>query len=150
LSFYDYENIEHLIKFKYHKFGSRVFKVLAENSFKVFAKNYTYKAFVLPVDDRVKRGYSHTAILANSMKSTFLTPLFSTLHATNDITYAGKSLEFRLNNPRNFKYTGPKNIDVILVDDVLTTKTTLNEAKALLSKYGVNVVLSVVLANLKG
>ena len=32
ISFYEYEEIENLIKFKYHKFGNRILKILAEES----------------------------------------------------------------------------------------------------------------------
>jgi competence protein ComFC len=148
VSFYNYEEIEWLIKFKYHKFGDRVFNILANNSFKPFAKEIKEKFFLIPIDDKIEKGFSHTAILAKSMKTKFLTPLFNVLYSTNNIKYAGKPLEFRLKNPRNFKYTGPKNIDVILIDDIKTTGTTLNEAKEVLQKFGVNVYLSIVLANL--
>jgi competence protein ComFC len=148
VSFYNYEEIEWLIKYKYHRFGDGVFKILANNSFRVFAKEIRENFFVVPIDDNVNKGFSHTAILANSMNSKFLTPLFNSLYSTNNIKYAGKSIEYRLNNPRNFKYSGPKNIDVILVDDIKTTGTTLNEAKGVLEKFGVNVYLSVVLADL--
>ncbi|GAX88004.1 competence protein ComFC [Lebetimonas natsushimae] len=148
VSFYEYEEIEWLIKFKYEKFGDKIFKILANNSFKIFAKTISEKFFVIPIDDNIEKGFSHTAILANSMKTEFLTPIFNSLQSTNKVKYAGKSLEFRLNNPRNFKYKGEEKIDVILVDDIKTTGTTLNEAKEVLSKYGVNVYLSVVLANL--
>ncbi len=148
VSFYRYDEIEWLVKYKYHRFGDRVFKILAENSFKIFAQNINEKFFVIPVDDKIKKGFSHTAILARSMKNKFLTPLFNSLHSANNVKYAGESLEFRLKNPRNFKYSGPKNIDVILVDDIKTTGTTLNEAKEVLSQYGVNVYLSIVLADL--
>ena len=148
VSFYNYEEIEWLIKYKYHKFGNFIFNILAKNSFAVFAKEIKEHFFVIPIDDRINKGFSHTAILANSMKSNYLTPLFNTLHSTNNIKYAGKSLEFRLNNPRNFKYNGPENIDVILVDDIKTTGTTLNEAKDTLKKEGVSVYLSIVLADL--
>ncbi len=145
VSFYDYEEIEFLIKYKYEKFGSRVFWELSD-VFRKFAENYQKKAFVIPIDDRIKNGFSHTAILAKSMHSKNLIPLFGVLHAKNEVKYAGKSLEFRLNNPRNFKYTGLKNIDAILVDDVMTTGLTLKEAKEVLTKNGVNVLFSVVLA----
>lgn len=148
LSFYDYEEIEFLLKFKYHKFGHRVFQILAENSFKHFAKEIKENFHIIPVDDKIKKGYSHTAVLAHTMKTKYLKPLFGVLHAANDIQYAGKSLDFRLNNPRNFKYSGPKNIDVILVDDISTTGLTLNEAKECLKNSGVKVALCVVLANL--
>jgi len=56
-------------------------------------------------------------------------------------------LKFRLNNPRNFKYSGPKNINIILVDDVITTATTINEAKEVLKKYNVNVAFCLVLVD---
>jgi competence protein ComFC len=148
VSFYKYEEIEWLIKHKYNKFGSRIFRILANNSFKIFAKEIDKKFFIIPIDDKVDKGFSHTAILANSMKTKYLMPLFNSLYSTNDIKYAGKSLEYRLNHPRNFKYKGPENIDVVLVDDIKTTGTTLNEAKELLSKFGINGYLSIVLADL--
>lgn len=147
LSFYDYEEIEFLIKYKYHKFGHRVFKILAK-PFYYFAKEIKENFFVIPIDDNPKKGFSHTAILAKEMKTQYLKVLFNSLLATNSVKYAGKTLEFRLNNPKNFIYKGKKGIDVILVDDVVTTKTTLNEAKEVLKKHNVNVVLSVVLSNL--
>ncbi|WP_457560226.1 ComF family protein [Caminibacter sp.] len=145
LSFYKYEEISFLIKYKYEKFGSRVFWILG-NVLKKFAINFNEKAFVIPINDKIKKGYSHTAILAKCMHTKTLTPLFSVLHSQHEVEYAGKTLEFRLNNPRNFKYTGPKNIYVILVDDVMTTGLTLKEAKDVLKKNGVNVLFSVVLA----
>lgn len=148
VSFYNYDEIEWLVKFKYHRFGHSIFKILADNSFKIFAKEIRENFFVIPIDDKIEKGFSHTAILANSMKTKFLTPLFNSLYSTNNVKYAGKTFEFRLNNPRNFKYKGKKNIDVILLDDVKTTGTTLNEAKEVLAKFGVNVYLSVVLADL--
>ena len=146
ISFYRYEDIEYLIKFKYEKFGSFVFKELS-TPFSFFSKNYPNKLNIIPIDDKINKGYSHTAILANAMKKD--KKLFSTLHAKSEIKYAGKSLEFRLNNPRNFKYSGPKNIDVILIDDVVTTGTTLKEAKEVLKKHNVNVLFSLVLADLR-
>ena len=149
LSFYDYEEISFLIKYKYSKFGSRIYNILAKNSFFIFAKEIKEEFFIIPIDDNVEKGYSHTAILANSMKSSFLKPLFGKLIARNRVEYAGKDLEFRLNNKRDFEYRGDEGIDVILVDDIATTRTTLNEAKDVLKKYNVNVYLSVVLADMR-
>ena len=145
LSFYKYENISHLLKYKYTKFGSRVFWEISE-VLKTFGDNFSQKAFLIPVDDRVKKGYSHTAVMAKKMKTSKLKPLFGVLHSKNSVRYAGKSLEFRLNNPRDFRYSGPEKIDVILVDDIITTGFTLQEAENVLKTYGVNVVLKVVLA----
>jgi len=103
--------------------------------------------YSISIDDKVKKGYSHTAILNHSLKSKYITPLYKKLLAQNNITYAGKTLEFRLNNPRNFIYKGQKNIDVILVDDVVTTGSTLNEAKKILKNYNVNVIFCLVLVD---
>ena len=82
-----------------------------------------------------------------SLKSKYITPQYKKLIANNHITYAGKDLDFRLSNPRDFKYKGEKNIDVILVDDVVTTGTTLKEAKKVLANFGVNVLFCVVLVD---
>ena len=147
VSFYPYDEIESLIKYKYHPFGSRIFEILAKNSFKYFSENYKEKIYSISIDDKVKKGYSHTAILNHSLKSKYITPLYKKLMAQNNINYAGKDLQFRLKNPRNFKYSGQKNIDVILVDDIVTTGSTLNEAKQTLQQYGVNVIFSLVLAD---
>ncbi len=149
LSFYDYEKMEYLLKMKYKKFGNRVFKILAKYSFLPFAKTVNKPFFIIPVDDRIEKGFSHTAVLAKSMQTQFLTPVFSVLYATNRVHYAGKSLEYRLENPRNFRYTGPKYTEVILVDDILTTGTTLKEAENCLKEHGVNVALKIVLCDLK-
>ena len=146
ISFYKYEDIEVLIKFKYEKFGSFIFKELS-SPFALFSKNYPKVLNIIPIDDKIDKGYSHTAILANAMKKD--KKFFSTLHSKNSVQYAGKSLEFRLSNPRNFEYFGPKGIDVVLVDDIVTTKTTINEAKEVLKKYNVNVLFSLVLADLR-
>ena len=146
ISFYNYENIEYLIKFKYKKFGNIVFKELSK-PFGVFSKNYSGKLNIVPIDDKTYKGYSHTAVLASSMKKD--NKLYSVLYSKNSVRYAGKSLEFRLQNPREFIYKGPENLDVVLVDDVVTTKTTLNEAKEVLKKHNVNVLFCLVLADLR-
>jgi len=147
ISFYSYEEIENLLKYKYHPFGSKIFKILAKNSFREFSKVYKENIYSISIDDNTKKGYSHTAILNNSLKSKYITPLYKKLLAQNNITYAGKDLKFRLNNPRKFKYTGTKNINVILVDDVVTTGSTLNEAKKILKKYNVTVAFCLVLVD---
>ena len=146
ISFYRYEDIEFLIKFKYEKFGSFVFRELSY-PFSIFSKNYPEILNIIPIDDKIEKGYSHTAILASAMKKD--RKLYSVLYAKSNVKYAGKSLEFRLNNPRDFEYRGPRGIDVVLVDDIVTTSTTLNEAKEVLKKYGVNVLFSLVLADLR-
>jgi competence protein ComFC len=147
ISFYSYEDIETLLKYKYHPFGSRIFNILAKNSFKKFSEVYKEKIISLSIDDKIKKGYSHTAILNHSLKSKYITPQYKKLLSKNHIQYAGKDLNFRLNNPRNFEYKGEKNRSVILVDDVVTTGTTLKEAKEVLANYGVKVEFCLVLVD---
>jgi len=148
LSFYEYDDISELIKYKYNRFGSRVFWEIAK-PLKEFAKNYKEKGVLIPIDDNIKKGYSHTAILAKSLESSFLHPQFGSLLAKNDVKYAGKSLEFRLKNKKDFYYTGKKNIKAILVDDIYTTGTTISEAKEVLAKSGVEVEFSIVLSKVR-
>ena len=148
-SFYPYSQIEDFIKTKHKYHGQKIYKLLAKNSFKVFANSFTSnkKVFAFPIDDKLSTLYSHTAILAKSLKSRYITPKFSVLRAKNSVTYSRKSLEFRLKNPRDFNYTFKENIDVILVDDIITTGTTLLEAKETLKKYNVNVLFALTLAD---
>ena len=147
ISFYDYDEIEFLLKYKYHPFGSRVIKILAKNSFKKFAEVYKEKIYSISIDDKIEKGYSHTAILNHYLNSPYITPIYGKLLAQSRVKYAGQSLDFRKNNPRNFKYYGKKNIDVILVDDVVTTGTTIDEAKKVLKEKNVNVAFCLVLAD---
>jgi len=105
--------------------------------------------FVIPIDDHTRHGFSQTAILAKALKSEVLSPIYASLRAKNDIKYAGKDLDFRLKNPRNFEYKGNKNIKVILIDDVITTGTTMLEAKNTLQKYGCEVLFGLCLADAK-
>jgi competence protein ComFC len=80
-------------------------------------------------------------------KSSF--PLYGTLMAQNRVNYSGKDLQFRLDNPRDFVYKGKSNIDVILVDDIITTGITLQEAQKVLIKHGVNVLFALTLADVE-
>jgi competence protein ComFC len=146
ISFYKYDDIEFLLKFKYQKNGSVVFKYLSK-PFSDFVKEFKFRAFVIPIESRIKVGYSHTAILAKALKTSYLTPLYSSLIDKSNVKYAGKSLEFRKTHPREFIYKGKSGIDAILVDDVKTTGLTLSFAKEVLKKHNVNVLFSVVLSD---
>lgn len=148
-SFYGYEEIEKLIFAKYEFYGDKVFKVLAKLSFLEFAKNFCYdsKIAVIPIDDHTRHGFSHTAILAKTLQSDVLIPQYASLRGQNQISYAGKDLEFRRNNPRNFLYSGKKNIQVVLVDDIITTGTTIAEAREVLAKNGCEVLFGLCLAD---
>lgn len=148
-SFYDYEEISELILTKYNLIGSRIYKILADNSFKKFSQsfNYPHKVYGVAIDDKIKKGYSHTSILAHSLKNKNIFVLHNSLMAQNDIKYANKSLEFRLQNPRNFKWEGKANIDVILIDDVVVSGATLKEAIGVLETAKINVLFAMCLSD---
>jgi competence protein ComFC len=140
-SFYRYSEISTLIKSKYAVYGSRVLRILARNSLAYFP--IPKSAYLIPIDDKVKNYFSHTAVLVKAMNHQ---AIFGSLRASKDIQYAGKSLTFRKENPREFIYTSKKDIDVVLIDDVVTYGITLSEAKRVLSRSGVNVLFAITLA----
>ena len=149
ISFYKYSDIKDLLHTKHKFIGSFVYNILAKESFLKFATNFKLDSMVfsLSCDDDISSGYSHNAILNKYLKSSFITPVHSVLRATNSVKYSGKSLQFRQNNPRNFIYKFKPDIDAILVDDIITTGTTINEAKETLKKYNVNVLFALTLAD---
>lgn len=150
ISFYKYEEIESLLYTKYGFIGSSVYKILAQNSFKTFAQNFHIqnKLYAIPIDDNISKShYSHTAILAKSLTSPHISPLFYKLIAKNRVKYAKATYEYRLINPRDFIYKGPKDIDIILVDDVVTTGLTITEAVDTIRYAGANVEFALTLTD---
>ena len=149
-SFYNYEEIKELINSKYHFHGDKIFKILANLSFKKFAKNFAIKDVkAIPIDDHTRHEFSQTAILAKSLKCININPIYATLKAKNIVKYAGRDLDFRKKNPRNFKYNGKKEIQVILVDDIVTTGQTILEAKDILEKNDCEVLFALTLSDAK-
>lgn len=156
ISFFDYYLIVEFVKSKYISSGYRVYKYLAQRFFNRFLTNYienlktNKQVYLIGIDENVDRGYSNISLLMHyGAKGNRLKPLHNALRAKNKVKYAGQSLEFRLNNPRNFRYKGPKNIDAILIDDTITTGTTLQEASRVLKENGVNLHFALTLANAK-
>lgn len=150
-SFFNYSEVKNLLHSKHYFYGSFVYRSLANLSFKEFANEFKFgsKINAVAIDDRVKFGYSHTAILARALKSDEIAPLHGCLHAGLDVSYSGKDLAYRLNHPRKFKLNKIPKFPVILVDDIITTGTTLLEAKNLLQKSGCDVLFALVLADAK-
>ena len=130
ISFYRYDDIKDLLHTKHTDIGFYIYKILAKNSMTKFALEFEFSQVIssIAIDDKINSGYSHTAILNNSLQSKFIKPLHSKLRAKNNISYSGKSKEFRLLNPRNFELKDFRDKDIILVDDILTTGSTLNQA----------------------
>ncbi len=148
-SFYKYHDIESLLLSKHTNLGYYIYKILAENSFKPFSEHFEHgkKIVSLGVDDHVKHGYSHTAILNQKLKSNLIKPLHSRLRARNSVSYSGKDYQYRMLNPRDFYVERFEENDVILVDDIITTGLTLSQAIQALEKEGKEVLFCLTLAD---
>ncbi len=151
ISFYPYSAIESLLLHKHKPEGHRIYRDLARITFKPFIHAFVQadsrQIGIIGVDERVKKGYSHVACLTHATKTDLSKPLHSVLLSANSITYAGKTLQYRLDHPRDFRYSGPSQIDAILVDDIVTTGITLQEAQNKLREHGVNVLFALTLAD---
>jgi len=130
ISFYKYQDIKKLLHTKHTDIGYYIYKILAQNSLSKFAEEFALTSAInsIAIDDTVHSGYSHTAILNKALSSLYIKPLFHKLRASNTISYSGKSKEFRLLNPRNFTMNVFDGEEVILVDDIITTGSTLSQA----------------------
>ncbi len=153
ISFYKYSNLEALLHTKHKAEGYRIYKTLAKMTMKPFIEEFTEAddrmVYIIGIDEYVKSGYAHVALLTRAMKTKHSKPLHGALLARNRVNYAGKSLQFRLENPRDFSYKGRSGIDAILVDDIITTGITLQEAQSVLLSYGVNVLFALTLADVQ-
>ncbi|MDD2653477.1 MAG: ComF family protein [Sulfurimonas sp.] len=149
ISFYKYDDIKPLLHTKHTDLGYYVYTILAQNSLAIFAKEFAYetKATSIAVDDVVKGGYSHTAILNKALKSSCIKPEFGKLRAKNKISYSGKSREFRMQNPRDFTLGKVSANEVILVDDIITTGLTFSEAIGVLKQNGKEALFCLTLAD---
>jgi len=152
-SFYKYQNIEDLLLTKHTPQGFILYKALAKLSFepfiKTFMENDNREVFVVGIDENVKSGYAHVALLTHEMKAKNVKVQHAKLMARNLESYSGKTLQFRLENPRDFVYKGKKGVEVILVDDIVTTGTTLLEAAKVLKQNGVEVLFALTLASVE-
>lgn len=166
--YYGYSEIRELILSKHHEYGAAVLARIASLSLAKFplhlqreisANPQNYEAFkttdgvfkfnAVPLDDDVRSGYSHTAILARALKSELIEPKFHCLRAQNRVKYTGQSLEFRLKHKRNFKILTPPQFPVILVDDIITSGLSMLQARESLIDGGFMPVCGLVLANAK-
>jgi competence protein ComFC len=150
-SFYQYNDVKEFLNSKYEFYGDRVYKILGKLAFQKFSKNFVYhdKVYSIAIDDHTRHNFSHTAILSNQLKSNHIQPIHNSLKATNIVKYAGKDLEFREKNKRKFQYTGQKNLQVILIDDIVTTGTTILEAKKCLEENNCEVLFALTLTDAK-
>ncbi|QOP46171.1 ComF family protein [Sulfurimonas paralvinellae] len=149
ISFYKYADIKELLFTKHTNLGFHIYKLLASLSFQKFAQEFLFheKVVSLSIDDTVKSGYSHTALLNKALKSYTIKPLYTKMRASSILSYSGKSKAFRIANPRNFKFKHFKEKSVILVDDIITTGTTLREASELLTREGKEILFCLTLCD---
>ena len=149
-SFFNYQHIEDLLLTKHTPQGYQLYRALARLSFppfmKKFMENDPREIYIIGIDENVKSGYSHVALLTHEMRHKGVYIEHAKLMATNSVNYSGKPLQFRLENQREFIYSGKKNIEAILVDDIVTTGTTLKEAEQVLKQSGVEVLFALTLA----
>lgn len=150
-SFYALSDIEDLITSKYYFYGDRVFNILAKLSFAKFSQNFNLndEIIAIAIDDHTRHDFSHTAILAKHLNSDIITSKYTCLKATNIVKYAGKDLDFRKKNPRKFEVSNIKDKTLIICDDLITTGSTILEAKKALEKQNNKVLFSLTLADAK-
>lgn len=148
-SFFPYDEIEPLLLTKHTDIGYYIYTILAKRSLMNFAQEWSYENRVasLGIDDDARSGYSHTAVLNRALKSPQIKPYYGKLRSTNHHKYAGKSVEERLMNPRQFRYRPFEENEVILVDDIVTTGTTLGEAAEVLHANGKKVIFCLTLSD---
>ncbi len=149
ISFYKYSDIKDFLFTKHTDLGFYIYTLLAKNSFQKFAQEFKpdFPSVSLAIDDTTKSGYSHTAILNRHLKSKNIKPLYHKLRAKNSTAYSGKSREFRIMNPREFQLEEFPQKNVILVDDIITTGTTLNEASNLLKQQNKDILFCLTLSD---
>jgi len=154
ISFFRYATLESLLHTKHKPEGYRIFKALGKLFFRPFIEEFVENddgaVYIVGIDEYVKNGYSHVSLLTRAMRYKQARPLHASLLARNRVNYSGKPLQYRLDNPRDFVYNGRKHIDVILVDDIITTGITLQEAQKILAEQGVNVLFALTLADVEG
>lgn len=150
-SFYDYNDISSFLYTKQQSIGNYIYNFLAKKAFIQFFKALDVKEIfnIVPIDDRVKNGYSHTAVLANAIKAKNIIPNYGALRANNSVDYGGKSLSYRRANPRDFTCKLKNRDNIVLLDDVVTTGTTLLEALHVMKKSNLFPLFALTLADAK-
>lgn len=150
-SFYRYEDVESLMRTKYQLIGSRILALLAKKAAQYFFSSFKGEECLeaLALDDYPYNAYSHAGLILRAFareSGGFLKPLYGVLVAQNRVRYAGESLTFRQANPRRFVYTGSPST-LVLLDDIITTGTSFEEAIAVLHEASCQVVFCLALCD---
>ena len=150
--FYKYNDIKHLLYSKHKFHGYFIYNFLSKIISSKFKDIFCVDEIinVIAIDDRVENMlYSHCAIIAKNLKTDYIKPIFNVLKSTNLVKYSGKDLKFREKNKRKFKLLKNIKYPVILVDDIVTTGSTILEAREILEKNKIKVLFALVLADAK-
>jgi predicted amidophosphoribosyltransferase len=94
---------------------------------------------------RRQRGFDHAELLASAVARRLRRPRRALLRRAAGAPQTGRSRLERLEGPR-FEASGRAPLEVVLVDDVCTTGSTLGAAAAVLRAAGADVVHALVLA----
>lgn len=148
-SFYSFDSIQFLLHSKYYAIGSRIHTILAKQAAKCFQDSrpdlLQKDVYSLGIDSPLYSAYSHTAITLHAFRKIF-TPIYGELKAQNPVKYAGKPKDFRRKNPKNFLYQSG-NINCVVFDDIITTGTSMLEARDVISKGGGNFLYGITLCD---
>lgn len=151
ISLFGYRTVAPFLLRKHGPVGYRLYRYFARKQIapflEAFAEGIDERVWLVGVDEYPASGYSHTAILTRYGRVEKMPNLPGALVARNRVNYAGKTLRYRLENPRDFLYRGPSGIRAVLIDDIVTTGVTLQEAHSLLRRSGVEVVFALTLAD---
>ncbi|NKQ41395.1 MAG: ComF family protein [Sulfurovum sp.] len=151
VSLFKYSTIEPFLLTKHTASGFRIYKYFSKQFIRPFITKFAAEideyVTMIAIDEQVRSGYSHTAVLSHYAKSPKILTSHASLLAQNSISYAGKTLQYRLDHPRDFSYTGKREVEAILIDDIVTTGVTLQEAQIELSRHGVEVLFALTLAD---
>lgn len=169
--FFAYSDIDFLLKAKYYAIGSRIFGILGRLAGEYFFSQEAMKGVdfsevkMIGIDDCVRSFYSHTGILVREFsrasaksslnsyttrkKQHLITPIYGELKAKNQISYAGKSLAYRQANKRGLTFKTKSNNakSFVIVDDIITTGTSFNEAIEVLQSNDAKVLFCLSLCN---
>lgn len=136
---------------KYHLIGHKIYEVLSHRAIAYLQDSLKIplNVYGVGIDDKISpRGYAHNAIFLKHLKKLQIKPLFHTLLASNEVSYAGRDLKFRQDNPRNFILCRDvRDKEIILIDDIITTGLTLQEAKRSIEEAGGRVLMAFVLSD---
>ncbi|MFK5880858.1 MAG: ComF family protein [Sulfurospirillum sp.] len=146
-SFYGYSEISKLLHTKHTYMGAKIFMQLSQYAILPFVEQFKDKnIFALPIDDHVRSGYSHSAVLAKGI-SRHIKPLYRSLRAKNKVRYSGQKKALRQSQKRNFKLACRGGINAVLIDDIVTTGNTLMEAKKICEQGDINILFAITLAD---